>query len=146
MVNFNQRVPSNTIYDKTFEGETFTDFMVFKPSMKVFPCFLHYLPEIISERLKSMKVFQQTVNFACNCESFPSRKFCRIWYKIIQIQPEFVGFLKQANLNGVYLRQGVWWVQPLRRYRLLYFVKCKNEGISVFYCVYISTHAVFCIS
>ena len=32
---------------------------------------VHYLPELISERLKSMKVFQRIVNFACNRESFP---------------------------------------------------------------------------
>ena len=38
--------------------KTFVDFVVFKPSTNVFPSFLHYLPELIYERLKSMKVFQ----------------------------------------------------------------------------------------
>ena len=42
------------------------DCTVFKLFAKVFPAFLHYLLELVNERLKSMKVFQQTMNFACN--------------------------------------------------------------------------------
>ena len=63
---------------KYSRGKTFAYFAVFKPSANVFPCFSHYLNEFVSERLKSTKVFQRTVNLACNRESFPPRKFCRI--------------------------------------------------------------------
>ena len=49
-------VKTDNIYGKTFEGKTFVDFTVFKPSVNIFPSFLHYLPELIFEKLKSMEV------------------------------------------------------------------------------------------
>ena len=35
-------------------------------------------------------------------------------------------------LNWLMNEAGVWWVQPLSRYGLFYFVKCKNPRINVF--------------
>ena len=60
---------------KNLRGKTFTDFAVSKPSAKVFLSFLHYLPELISERLKSTKANSE---FCLQLQSFPPQKFCCI--------------------------------------------------------------------
>ena len=59
--------------------EIFVDSVVFKPSANVFPSFLHYLPKLISERLKSMS-FPVNSEFSLQLQKFSPRKFCHIRY------------------------------------------------------------------
>ena len=57
------------------------DFMVFKPSANVFPCFLHYLSELTYIwKAKIHKSFPVNSEFYLQLWKFPPPKFCCIQY------------------------------------------------------------------